>query len=92
MSEQDQTLLKNGMELIAEDTELKDFLGINRAYVRLIRGLCGLVVAKKDEVCQNLRVELIESNIARIKLESYIKGKELELRKHIKDIKIRFSR
>ena len=93
MSEQDQTLLKNGMEPIAEDTELKDFLNINRVYVELIRELCDLVVVKKDEVCQNLRVELIESNnTVRIKLESYIKEKELELRIHIEDIKTRFLR
>ena len=38
--EQDYILLENSMELIAEDTKLKDFLDINGAYVSLIRGLC----------------------------------------------------
>jgi len=48
------------------------------------------VLVNKDEVCDNLRAELIESNTARVKLESYIKGKELELGIHIEDIKTRF--
>ena len=60
VSEQDYILLENSMEPIAEDTELKDFLDINGAYVSLIRELCDLIVRKKEDICMNICVELIE--------------------------------
>ena len=71
--EQDSILLANCMESINTDTELKDILNINRAYVRLIRGLCDLVARKKENICTIVQAELMESKMARAKLENYIK-------------------
>src|SRR5579864_1147213 len=60
IKEKDEILIANGMKPIEEDIGLREFLKINSSYIGLIRGICDLVLRKKEA---SLQAEIDKLNI-----------------------------
>ena len=87
VEEQDGVLVQNGLIPLAEDKELKEFLDINGAYVGLIRGICDMVLKKKEDITTDLRADIIDLRATLSKNEQYITNREIEHSQHIEAVK-----